>query len=77
MLEFTNVYNHEYRHSGIRFVTPAQRHQQQDAALLEKRKAVYEQAKSDYTQRWTGRATRNWSSTGPIYLNPEREIVQV
>ena len=75
MLEFTRFYNHEHRHSGIRFVTPAQRHQQQDAALLEKRKAVYEQAKSDYPQRWAGRATRNWSPIGPVSLNPEREIV--
>jgi putative transposase len=75
MLEFTRFYNHEHRHSGIRFVTPAQRHQQQDAVLLEKRKAVYEQAKSDYPQRWAGRATRNWSPIGPVSLNPEREIV--
>ena len=75
MLEFTRFDNHEHRHSGIRFVTPAQRHQQQDAVLLEKRKAVYEQAKSDYPQRWAGRATRNWSPIGPVSLNPEREIV--
>lgn len=77
MMEFTRFYNHEHRHSCIRFVTPAQSHQQQDAALQEKRKAVYEQVKSNYPQRWAGRATRNWSPIGPVSLNPEREIVPV
>ncbi len=34
-------YNHEHRHSGIRFVTPAQRHAGLDTAILKQRKAVY------------------------------------
>ncbi len=33
-------YNHEHRHSGIQFVTPAQRHAGLDGAILERRKAV-------------------------------------
>lgn len=77
MVEFTGFYNNEHRHSGIRFVTPAQRHKQQDVALLAKRKGVYEQAKSAHPERWAGRATRNWNPIGPVSLNPDREIVQV
>ena len=77
MLEFTGFYNNEHRHSGIRFVTPAQRHKQQDVALLAKRKEVYEQAKSAHPERWAGRTTRNWNPIGPVSLNPDREIVQV
>ena len=33
-------YNHEHRHSAIRFVTPAQRHQGLDANLLDQRRTV-------------------------------------
>lgn len=58
-------------------MTPAQRHKKQDVALLEKRKGVYEQAKSAHPERWADRATRNWSPIGPVSLNPDREIVQV
>ncbi|QRX83414.1 hypothetical protein JQN73_03910 [Glaciimonas sp. PAMC28666] len=35
-------YSHEYRQSGIQFVTPAERHLGQDQAILAQRKAVYE-----------------------------------
>ncbi|RYU62458.1 hypothetical protein EWI61_02950 [Methylolobus aquaticus] len=38
-------YNHEHRHSALRFVTPAQRHAGLDAPLLAQRKAVYEAAR--------------------------------
>ena len=74
MMSFTQFYNHQHCHSGIRFVTPAQRHKQQDVELLEKRKAVYEKAKSTHPQRWAGRATRNWIPIGSVSLNPDREI---
>src|SRR5262249_14345296 len=37
--EFTRWYNEEHRHSGIRFVTPAQRYAGEDVELLEARKA--------------------------------------
>ena len=39
-------YNHEHRHSAIRFVTPAQRHEGLDESLLDNRKAVYEAARA-------------------------------
>lgn len=38
-------YNHEHRHSAIRFVTPAQRHAGLDQAILTQRSAVYESAR--------------------------------
>lgn len=77
MLDFSQFYNHEHCHSGIRFVTPDQRHKQQDTQLLEKRDKVYEEAKLTHPQRWAGRATRNWRPIGPVSLNPDREIVSV
>jgi transposase InsO family protein len=41
---FVQWYNVEHRHSGIRYVTPAQRHAGQDRPLLEARHAVYQDA---------------------------------
>jgi len=42
---FVHWYNHEHRHSGIRYVTPAQRHAGQDRVLLASRHALYQQAR--------------------------------
>ena len=43
-MQLVRWYNTEHRHSGIGFVTPQERHQSQDSALLEKRHALYEHA---------------------------------
>ena len=44
--DFIAWYNHEHRHSRIRFVTPAQRHRGEGHALLAKRHGLYEAAKA-------------------------------
>ena len=41
MAGFVPWYNDEHRHSGIRFVTPGERHRGEDTAVLQQRKAVY------------------------------------
>jgi transposase InsO family protein len=69
---FVRWYNHEHRHSGIRYVSPAQRHAGEDKQILTARHAVYCQARERTPRRWT-RSTRNWSAVGPVALNPERE----
>jgi hypothetical protein len=56
---FIQWYNHEHRHSAIRFVTPAERHANLDTELLQKRANVYEEAKKRHPERWSG-VTRNW-----------------
>jgi len=68
---FVHWYNHEHRHSAIGYVTPAQRHAEQDRALLASRHALYQQARQANPRRWT-RQTRNWVSAGAVTLNPER-----
>lgn len=70
---FVQWYNHEHRHSGIRYVTPAQRHAGEDVALLAARDALYHQARARHPSRWSGN-TRNWRPVGPVALNPERDI---
>lgn len=64
-------YNHEHRHSAIRFVTPAQRHEGLDDGLLDNRKAVYEAARAKHPQRWTG-SSRNWQKIQAVHLNPDK-----
>lgn len=76
MLAFERFYNQEHRHSGIRFVTPVQRHSGQDAELLAKRDAVYRQAREKHPERWSG-STRNWTPQGPVTLNPDRQLKDI
>jgi transposase InsO family protein len=67
---FVYWYNEEHKHSAIRFVTPNQRHNGLDKALLRNRKAMIEQAKRKHPERWNGRKTRNLTPIEDVYLNP-------
>jgi putative transposase len=73
-MRFVQWYNDEHRHSGIRYVTPAQRHAGQDGRMLAARHVVYQDARSRNRQRWSGQ-TRNWKPVGAVTLNPERDII--
>ena len=63
-------FNH--RHSGIRYVSPAQRHAGQDRPILAQRHTVYLQARERNPSRWS-RHTRNWEPIEAVALNPERD----
>lgn len=67
--EFVGWYNHEHRHSGIRFVTPAQRHAGEEQEILRNREEVYRKAKEKNPSRWSGN-TRNWEPIHTVILNP-------
>jgi transposase InsO family protein len=66
--KFVEWYNNTHLHSGIKFVTPSQRHEGLDREILIKRKKVYERAKQKNPQRWSG-STRNWNFIDEVYLN--------
>jgi putative transposase len=70
-LKFVRWYNTEHKHSGLKFVTPAQRHSGQAAAILGRREQVYADAKARHPERWSG-PTRNWELKDEVWLNPER-----
>ena len=72
VLAFVAWYNHQHKHRGINYVTPDERHTGQDVAILARRHEVYSQARERHPQRWSG-DTRNWSPTGAVWLNPEKE----
>ena len=71
---FVRWYNVEHRHSGIRYVSPAQRHAGDDHAILEARHELYIKAREINPARWS-RHTRNWTPIGAVALNPEKEAV--
>jgi len=68
---FVRWYNHDHRHSGIKFVTPEQRHSGEDVEVLTKREEVYKKARLQNPSRWTGK-TRNWDRIEEVHLNPEK-----
>jgi putative transposase len=72
---FCTWYNHSHRHSGLKFVTPEQRHVGTDINILEQRKCVYEEAKRLHPERWSGR-TRNWKHEATVELNPVNEHLE-
>jgi len=72
--QFVHWYNVEHRHSGIGYVTPTQRHEGEDHAILGARHELYTHARELNPRRWS-RNTRNWTPVGAVTLNPEREAV--
>jgi len=72
--DFVRWYNFEHRHSGIRYVSPAQRHAGEDHAILAARHELYTRARQLNPARWSGK-TRNWTPIGAVTLNPERDSI--
>jgi putative transposase len=70
MSRFVDWYNSEHHHSGIRYVTPNERHFGNEAAILDRRHALYQRARKQHPERWS-RNTRNWTPVGTVVLNPE------
>jgi len=73
-LTFVRWYNNDHRHSGLNFLTPAQRHNGEDQAIFEQRTKVYEDFKAAHPERWKGRKTRDWSLNKEVWLNPEHQV---
>jgi len=71
--EFTRWYNTAHLHSGIRFVSPEERHSGRERALLAQRHEVYQQARAARPDRWS-RNTRNWKPVELVYLNPDKTV---
>jgi transposase InsO family protein len=70
--KFVHWYNNIHLHSGIKFVTPASRHIGDDKKILEQRNKVYQKAKTNNPNRWSG-ATRNWTQINQVHLNPTKD----
>jgi hypothetical protein len=69
---FVDWYNRRHRHSGIKFVTPHQRHSGQAVEICRHRSVVYEQARQQHprgghdpfvawlNRKWSGSTRRRW-----------------
>ena len=68
---FVRWYNEQHHHSALKFVAPAQRHRGEDSILLSARHLLYEAAKDQHPERWSG-STRNWEPETVVFLNPGR-----
>ena len=73
--KFVQWYAYEHQHSGLNFVTPHQCHTGEHIEILEKRKEVYEEAKSKRPERWS-RSTRDWSAHKSVALNPMKDELE-
>ena len=69
---FVDWYNHQHRHSGIKFVTPQQRHSGAAKAICQQRAEVYEAARQANPTRWS-RNTRCWSQPAEVWINKPPE----
>jgi transposase InsO family protein len=67
---FVCWYNEQHQHSGIGFVTPSDRHDGRDLAILAARRALYLRARQRRPQRWSSH-TRPWTRPVVVTLNPE------
>ena len=72
--QFEQWYNHQHLHSALKFVTPNQRHTGEDKAILAKRHVVYQMAKKQRPERWSGN-TRNWVPDDSVTLNPDKKRI--
>lgn len=66
------LYNTTHLHSALKFVTPNQRHNGEDIAIRAKRQEVYELAKAQFPERWSG-GTRDWVVRKIATLNPNKK----
>ena len=69
--QFVGWYNMQHLHSGLKFVTPLQRHNEEDKAILAKRHWLYQLAREQRPERWT-QQTRNWHPIESVTLNPNQ-----
>lgn len=70
--KFVRWYNNEHLHSALKFVTPQQRHSGADKTIRANRHLVYQMAKAQYPERWSGQ-TRDWSLPDTVTLNPNKK----
>jgi putative transposase len=65
---FVEWYDNRHLHSGIKFVTPSQRHKGEADWICAKRSRVYRGAKQEHPGRWSG-ATRCWDQPKIVWIN--------
>ena len=68
---FVEWYNSEHRHSGIKYVTPNQRHFGEANEICANRQQTYERAFQENPRRWS-RPPRSWKQPEVVKINYSR-----
>lgn len=74
--QFIAWYNTEHRHSGIKYVTPNQRHFGLADNICEIRRSTYETARTKHPKRWS-RHIKNWQQPEIVKINHPRPIKSI
>lgn len=69
---FVAYYNNDHHHSGLKFLTPNQRHNGSSEDILNRRKEILETAKTKNPERWTG-PVQDCTIEQAVWLNPSKE----
>lgn len=64
---FVDWYNNEHLHSGIGYVTPAQRISGEDLEIFKKRNETYQKAREAHPERWS-KNSKKWESDRKVCL---------
>jgi putative transposase len=72
VVAFVDWYNHRQRHSGIKFVTPHERHSRAATTICRHRARIYEQARQRHPRRWSV-STRCWRQPETVWINKPPE----
>ena len=67
---FVDWYNHQHRHSRIKFVTPEQRHSGEAIEICRQRSRVYELARIANPKRWS-RSICCWKQPDLVWINEQ------
>jgi len=73
--KFVFWYNQVHLHSALKFVTPIQRHNGEDAIIRHKRHLIYQMAKKRNPERWS-KNSRDWTLPEIVTLNPNKKMFQ-
>jgi len=69
--DFVQWYNTKHQHSSLLYTTPEQCHQGESIAILNQRKAVYEEARAKHPERWS-RGIKNFDLQEKVELSAGR-----
>ena len=69
MVDFVRWYNHEHRHSGLAFLTPADVHYGRATDVLAKRNAAIQHAWMQHPRRFHPHGPATYALTDSVYIN--------
>ena len=73
--DFIDWYNNSHMHSGLQYVTPAQKRSGQYISIFTERNRIINEARFAHPERWCGRMAKQYIVRAAEVLNPDKETV--